>query len=106
MFRPDPTIDESAVVADLVAAILNGFHDVQVLISRNLAQRNVPNFKHRGIDGHDGAKLSRLNTSGHRLAVWAEGHRLARAQLSNLTRSPAHQQQAPMHSARRDAALA
>ena len=36
----DPSIDEPTVVANLVAAILNGLDEVQVFIARNLAQHD------------------------------------------------------------------
>jgi len=32
VLRSDPSIDEPGVVADLIASVLNGFDDVQILV--------------------------------------------------------------------------
>jgi hypothetical protein len=72
ILRPDPPIDEPAVVADLVAPVLNGLDDVRIFITRNLAQHDVPNFQLRRIDRSDRAQLSGLDAPGHGLTVRAE----------------------------------
>lgn len=41
----DPTVDEALVVADLIAMLLDRLDQVQVLVSRDLAQNDVANGK-------------------------------------------------------------
>lgn len=54
--RPNPPLHKSAVVPVLITAILNGLHNVQVLVARNLAWHCIKHFQHRRIDGRDGAE--------------------------------------------------
>ena len=65
VFRSDPAVDEPTVVANLIAGMLNSFYDVEVLVAGDLAQYDVTNLQHRGIDRYDSAQLAGLDTSGH-----------------------------------------
>lgn len=86
----DPAVDAAAIVADLEARALRGFHQVQVLGAVNLAEDDVPDLHRRRVDWRDGAQLPRFNLASHRMAAGPERNRLACSQLRNMTCRPTH----------------
>ena len=96
ILRPDPPVDKPAVIADLIAAMFNGLDDMQVLISLNLAQHDIPNFQLCRIDRDDSAELPRLDASNNGVTVGTKLNHLTGAQFLNVVRSPAHQLQVPI----------
>jgi hypothetical protein len=63
----DPAIDEAAVVADLELVSLPGLDDVKILTSVDLAQHDVPYLKALRLHRLNGAELTGLNPSRHRV---------------------------------------
>jgi hypothetical protein len=53
--RPNPTVDEPTVVANLEPAILDCLHEVQVLAALHLAKDDVTDDERPRIGGSDGA---------------------------------------------------
>src|SRR5579862_8283142 len=96
VFRSDPSVDEPTVIPDLIAAMLNIFDDMQVLVPRDLAKDDITNFQHRGIARRYPAELTGFDPAGHRLAVRTKRNRFAGAKSFDVTGRPAHQRQAPI----------
>src|SRR5438067_6613439 len=86
----DPPVDPPAVVADLEPPALDRLDQVEVLPAVDLAQHDVADAQRRRVHRGDGAELARLDLAGHGVAAGAERHRLARPQLLDVPRGPAH----------------
>lgn len=87
----DPTVDATAVVANLETLALDRFYQVYVLVAVDFAQDDVANLERsRIINRFDCTKLSRLDLADHRVAARTELYSLTVLQLLNVLRCPAH----------------
>ena len=86
----DPTVDSASVVSDLKSWTLNRLDQMEVFVAVHFAQDNVANRQVRGIDRFDGAKLTGLDFSRHRMAARTKRNGLTLAQISNELAGPSH----------------
>jgi hypothetical protein len=87
---PDPPVDSAAVVPNLKAITIDRLHEMQVFISANAAQDDVPDAQRRRIDGDDGAELSRSDSRRHRVPARTEGDAFSTCQPIDVRRCPSH----------------
>ena len=70
--RSHPTVDQPAIITDLVTVTLDSLHDVQIFIAANTAKYDIADFKQSGIDRCNGAELPGFNSPFHRLTARTE----------------------------------
>lgn len=85
-----PAVDVTAVVRDLHLARLQAGHEVEILGPADLAEDDVPFLELPIASGFDRAKFAAADEGHHRIAPWAEGHRLAGLEASDVSGGPAH----------------
>jgi hypothetical protein len=67
-----PAVDQPAIVSDLVAITLDGFHNVEIFIATHSAKHDVADLKQSWIDRCNGAELPGFDSPFHRLTARAE----------------------------------
>lgn len=76
--RADPSIDASAIVADLKPFALNCFDEMKVMIAPNAAKDDISDRQFRRVPDRDhSAELSRFILANHGVAARAKRNRLS-----------------------------
>jgi hypothetical protein len=89
-FRPDPAVDEAAIVSDLESDALDGFDEVQVFRAAHLAKDDVADTQRRVIGGLNRAELTWFDLPFHGIAARTKLHGFALAKTFDVVRSPTH----------------
>jgi hypothetical protein len=87
----NPTVYQSAIIADLKPFTLNRFDEMQIFVSIHFTQNNIAFLlKIKIRDRLDRAKLSRFDLTFHRMPARTKRNRFTIFQFRNVRSCPTH----------------
>ncbi len=86
----DPTVDVSAVVADLKLLSARGFDQMEVLVAAHFAEHDVTHLELAFTDRFDRAFLTAFDATFHAVARWSKDNCFTTLESGDVRRSPSH----------------